>query len=152
MKNLFLSCILLLTIVAFPVASRGQVINRRHVQQAWQTDTANHVVPLNEFRVLLKRDGIRLVDTPRFVPVKKAAGTWFENEPVCVVFPGEKAKAYPLSVLLFHEIVNDRLDRIPVSVTYCPLCNSVRVFNHTIQTEEGGMVLDFGITGMAPQK
>ena len=148
MKNLLFPCILLLTIVAFPVASQGQMVNRRHVQQTWQTDTANHVVPLHEFRILLKRDAIRPIDTPRFVPVKKAAGTYFGNEPVCVVFSGEKAKAYPLSVLLFHEIVNDEFDHVPVSVTYCPLCNSLRVFNRNIQTEDGNIVLDFGTTGM----
>ncbi len=140
--------LLLLLLAILPRLTEGQMINMRNVEQSWKTDTAFHTVPLNEFRILLKRDAIRPVDTPRFVPAKKAVETYFENEPVCVIFAGKEARAYPLTILMFHEIVNDRLGKDPVSVTWCPLCNSVRVFDRTIRTDNGAEVLDFGTTGM----
>ena len=53
------------------------------------------------------------------------------------------AKAYPLAMLIRHEIVNDVLGGIPVAVTYCPLCNTALVFDRRV----GGRVLDFGTSG-----
>jgi hypothetical protein len=42
-----------------------------------------------------------------------------------------------------HEIVNDELAGVPVTVTYCPLCNSALVFDRRV----GSRVLDFGVSG-----
>ena len=42
-----------------------------------------------------------------------------------------------------HEIVNDTLGGVPISVTYCPLCNSAIVFDRRI----GDTVYDFGVSG-----
>jgi len=126
----------------------GQVINMRNVQQSWATDTTNHIVPLNEFRVLLKRDAIKPIDHPVFIPAADARDDYFPNEPVCVVQSGREARAYPLSVLLFHEIVNDQVKDLPVAVTYCPLCNSVRTFDRRIPITDEAVLLDFGTSGM----
>jgi len=54
-----------------------------------------------------------------------------------------EAKAYPLQVLVWHEIVNDIVAGVPLVITYCPLCNSALVFERTV----GGLVLDFGTSG-----
>jgi hypothetical protein len=54
-----------------------------------------------------------------------------------------RARAYPLRILLWHEIVNDTLAGTPVSVTFCPLCNAAVVFERRLD----GVVLDFGTTG-----
>lgn len=53
------------------------------------------------------------------------------------------ARAYPLQILMFHEIVNDRVGGLPVSVTFCPLCNASIVFDRRVD----GAILDFGTTG-----
>ncbi len=53
------------------------------------------------------------------------------------------AGAYPLRILLWHEIVNDVVDGVPVLVSYCPLCNSGVVFDRRIE----GKTLSFGNTG-----
>ncbi|MGB9956700.1 DUF3179 domain-containing (seleno)protein [Haloferax prahovense] len=37
---------------------------------------------------------------------------------------GGSARAYPLSILWWHEVVNDSLGGEPVLVTYCPICQS----------------------------
>jgi hypothetical protein len=67
-----------------------------------------------------------------------------DREPVLSVALGDEAKAYPLRILIWHEIVNDEIGGEPVAVTYCPLCNSALVFRATI---EDGRVLEFGTTG-----
>ena len=56
---------------------------------------------------------------------------------------GGEARAYPLQILMFHEIVNDTVAGLPVAVTFCPLCNASIVFDRRID----GAVLDFGTTG-----
>lgn len=50
---------------------------------------------------------------------------------------------YPLRVLVWHEIVNDRIGDLPVAMTFCPLCNTALVFDR----RHGGRVLDFGVSG-----
>ncbi len=90
------------------------------------------------------RDGIPAIDAPKFDTVQQAAA-WLEpREPVVrVVLEGE-ARAYPLQLLIYHEIVNDQIGAVPVAVTFCPLCNSSVVFDRRLE----GRVLDFGTTGL----
>jgi hypothetical protein len=49
---------------------------------------------------------------------------------------------------MWHELVNDVVGDIPVSVTYCPLCNAAIVFDRRLDVEGGTHVLDFGTSGM----
>jgi hypothetical protein len=42
------------------------------------------------------------------------------------------ARAYPLSVVWWHEIVNDTFG-VPLVVTYCPICNSALVAERTVE-------------------
>jgi len=89
------------------------------------------------------KDGIPAIDQPRFVNVK-AASAWLDpREPVIVDNLGDKTKAYPLQILIWHEIVNDRIADTPIAVTFCPLCNASIVFDR----RQAGRVLDFGTTG-----
>ncbi len=53
------------------------------------------------------------------------------------------SRAYPLQILIWHEIVNDSLGNLPIAVTFCPLCNTALVFDR----RHKGRVLDFGTTG-----
>ena len=66
-----------------------------------------------------------------------------DTEPVVGRIINGKARAYPLRILTWHEIVNDGLGSVPVTVTYCPLCNSAIIFDRRLD----GKVLDFGTTG-----
>jgi hypothetical protein len=88
------------------------------------------------------KDGIPSIDDPKFVSLAQINGM-VESEPVIGLKIGGEAKAYPLRILIWHEIVNDTLGGVPVSVTYCPLCNSAIVFDRRLD----GRVLDFGTTG-----
>ena len=110
----------------------------------WKTDFGKHTVPLEEFASGgPPKDGIRSIDRPSFVSVREA-DRWLEDrEPVAVVKVSEEVKAYPLSILIWHEIVNDEIGGLPVTVTFCPLCNTTIAFDRIF----GGQVLEFGTTG-----
>lgn len=89
------------------------------------------------------KDGIPPIDQPTFVTAADAAHWIDPREPVIVVSLADDARAYPLQILTWHEIVNDTLADVPISVTFCPLCNASIVFDRRLE----GRVLDFGTTG-----
>jgi hypothetical protein len=110
----------------------------------WSTDFSRHSVPLEEiYAGGPRRDGIPPVDRPR--PVSQREGDRFlgPRDPVIAVTARGRARAYPIRILVWHEIVNDRLGGRPIAVTYCPLCNSSLVFDRRV----GGRVRSFGTTG-----
>lgn len=116
--------------------------------ETWQhefpkTDFAKTTVPLDE---ILDdgnfRDTITSIDNPVFQSVT-ALTAMGPLEPVLSVVIGENARAYPLRMLLWHEIVNDTVGGVPLLVSYCPLCNSGVVFDRRVD----GEVLRFGNTG-----
>jgi hypothetical protein len=88
------------------------------------------------------KDGIPSIDRPRFVTVGEERSL-AANDPVIGLEIAGEARAYPLRILIWHEIVNDTVGGRPVVVTYCPLCNSSVVFDRRV----GGRTLDFGTTG-----
>jgi len=110
----------------------------------WITDFTKHTVPLEEIASGgPPKDGIRAIDAPRFVDMD-AADRWLDKrDPIAVVRVGDAVKAYPLQILIRHEIVNDVVGGRPITVTYCPLCNTTLAFDR----EYDGRVLDFGTTG-----
>ncbi len=90
------------------------------------------------------KDGIPSIDNPKFVPASSLGdGDIGATEPVIGVSIGGKMRAYPLRILTWHEIVNDTFNGVPITVTYCPLCNSAIVFDRRLD----GKLLDFGTTG-----
>jgi Protein of unknown function (DUF3179) len=110
----------------------------------WETDFSRHSAPLSEFQSGgPPRDGIPPIDEPK--PTSQAdAEEWLSGrEPVLVVELGDQVRAYPIQILVWHEIVNDTLGGRPIAVTYCPLCNSSLVFDRRV----GGRTLTFGTTG-----
>ena len=110
----------------------------------WETNFSKHSVPYNEiFSGGVPRDGIPPIDDPRFVSVDDADEWLDEKEPVIALEIDGEAKAYPLQILTWHEIANDTLAGVPVSVTFCPLCNSAIVFDRRLD----GDVYDFGVSG-----
>jgi hypothetical protein len=114
-----------------------------------RTDFSQHSVPLEEIKSGgPAKDGIPPIDMPRFERLNDgAAAGWTsrigDTEPVIAIDIRGDARAYPLSVLIWHEIVNDVVGGTPVIVTYCPLCNAALVFERTVENR----VLDFGTTG-----
>ncbi|MCL6552937.1 MAG: DUF3179 domain-containing protein [Firmicutes bacterium] len=110
----------------------------------WKTNFKKFSVPLAEIRSGgPPKDGIPAIDRPQFVTVADA-GQWLRpREPVIVFERGTDARAYPLQILIWHEIVNDTVGGVPVVVTFCPLCNTSLVYERRL----GERVHDFGTTG-----
>ncbi|MEE8441897.1 MAG: DUF3179 domain-containing protein [Spirochaetia bacterium] len=110
----------------------------------FQTDFSRSTIPSSD--VMSggpPKDGIPAVDHPIFVD-RAAADEWLAaDEPVFVVSVDGQTHIYPVQILTYHEIVNDVVGGTPVTVTFCPLCNS----GLTFRREFGGDVLDFGTTG-----
>ena len=140
-------CIFLLSLVIISSTAMAQN-NPKNLDLNWETDTSKHIVPLEEFTALLMPDGIPPIDKPEFWDVQKASQTFFEHEPVIIIEIAGKAKAYPLSILTYHEIVNDTLGGTPIAVTYCPLCNAAIVFDRRLSHDGKEDLLDFGVSGM----
>ena len=107
-------------------------------------DHVRSAVPLDEIRPGgPPPDGIPPIDRPAFESVQDAR-RWLEpQDPVLIVEVDGDARAYPLAILTYHEIVNDVVAGRPLLVTYCPLCNSGLVFDRSVD----GEVLDFGTSG-----
>ena len=117
----------------------------RAITSDWKTNWNRHTIDYEE---LLSggppRDGIPSIEQPLFVD-PSTAGEWLaDNEPVIALEIGGEARAYPLQILTWHEIVNDTLAGIPVVVTFCPLCNSALVFDRRLN----GEILEFGTSGL----
>ena len=113
-----------------------------HPAENWKTDFETRSVELSEIiSGGPPRDGIPPLDDPKFVSLDKAE--YAANEPVIALERNGEARAYPLSVLMWHEIANDIVGGEPVTVTYCPLCNAAIVFSRKLD----GQLLDFGTTG-----
>jgi len=100
------------------------------------------LIPPSNIVPVLGPDGIPAIDNPEFRPVDEV--DFVEpNEAVVVVDINEEVRAYPIQIMVWHEIVNDEVGGVPVSVTYCPLCNSALAYDRRV----GDRVLDFGTSG-----
>jgi hypothetical protein len=88
------------------------------------------------------RDGIPALDQPRTLPA--AAADWSDDERMLGVVVGGEARAYPVAILNWHELVNDTLGGRPILVSFCPLCGTGLVFDRRV----AGEVLRFGVSGL----
>jgi len=87
-------------------------------------------------------EGIPSIDSPKFLNSSQANYLTETDEVVGIYYNGV-AKAYPLQILVWHEIVNDMIGSTPVAVTYCPLCFSTLAFIRQID----GVTVTFGTSG-----
>ena len=90
------------------------------------------------------KDGIPAVDSPHFVTQTDADQWLSPDEPVIALEVNGEARAYPIQILIWHEIANDELGGVPVAVTFCPLCNTAITFERRIDGEE----TTFGVSGL----
>lgn len=113
--------------------------------QGWKTDFRRHTVPLEELRSGgVPRDGIPPIDNPQFESVDEA-GAWLADvDPVILFQHRDETRIYPLAILMWHEIVNDEVGGAPVTITYCPLCNTAIAFDRQV----AGETLTFGVSGL----
>jgi hypothetical protein len=146
------------TAIASPTgvaAQDGETVPRRPGQiedpgrpsfstHGWATDFSISAVPFSE---ILSggpgKDDIPAISQPRFESIDEARAWVTGASPVIALEIDGDARAYPLAILTWHEIVNDVVGDVPVIVTFCPLCNTALVFERALD----GIVHDFGVSG-----
>ncbi len=89
------------------------------------------------------RDGIPAIDRPRFVSAREADFLRDDDRVLGVERHGI-AKAYPIAILNWHEIVNDEFAGEPIAISYCPLAASGIAHSAKI----GGRPVSFGTSGL----
>ncbi len=89
------------------------------------------------------KDGIPSIDSPKFTIASKV-DFLTDEDLVLVISMSDRVRAYPLDILDWHEIVNDKLDGIPYAVTYCPLTGTGIAWDRLVQ----GMETTFGVSGL----
>lgn len=101
-------------------------------------------VPLDEvLQGCPRRDCIPAIDSPRFLPAAKASLV-DDDDLVMALVRGTTARAYPVFILNFHEVVNDSIDGEPIAITYCPLCGSGLAFRRVLD----GKPVQLGVSGL----
>ena len=106
----------------------------------------DHPEPLIDLSEILSGgpppDGIPPLENPAFEPAGEV--DWLPGvEPVLALEINGDARAYPLRIMTWHELVNGTVGGIPVTVSYCPLCNSAIAYDRRV----GDRILDFGTSG-----
>ena len=142
MRSLWTSLTALL-FLALAAASATAQQAERWKSEGWKTDFSKSNV---RFPTIQSggppKDGIPPIDDPIFQTVSENT-TYADKEPVIGLEFNGDARAYPLQVMTWHEIVNDTVGGKPVAVTFCPLCNAAIVFDATLDGEPH----TFGTTG-----
>jgi len=92
------------------------------------------------------RDGIPSIDKPKYISPDKA--DFMKDDDIVLSYTHEgTTRAYPLRVLVWHEIVNETIAGKPILVTYCPLCGTAMIFDRKV----AGKIRAFGVSGLLYQ-
>lgn len=107
-------------------------------------DVSAALIPENEiFHGGPPRDGIPAIDEPKFISAAKA--TFLKpGDRVLGLFHNGISRAYPILILNYHEIVNDKFGKDAVVVSFCPLCGTGMIFSSRIK----GVDRKFGVSGL----
>ena len=130
------------------VISSSFLIGQSNAQK--QEEQQKHIVPFDQiFSGGPPPDGIPSIDNPKFMNVQDAANFISDSDLVLGLNINGDTRAYPLLILVWHEIINDKVGGVPVAITYCPLCFTNQVFNRTLNShgQERIVVLQFGTSG-----
>src|SRR5437867_2871510 len=106
--------LVLITAVAVNLTLQAQL-----TPDVWRTDFSKRAIELSELKPGgPPKDGIPALSQPRFVDVSDAAAWIHAKEPVLVVENAGEARAYPLQILVWHELANDQIADLPIAVSY----------------------------------
>ncbi|QLH04957.1 hypothetical protein C5F49_06220 [Nitrosopumilus oxyclinae] len=123
--------------------SASELISEPDSMMIMETNGVKHSIPLDKIKGGgPPKDGIPSIDDPVFAEIRNSDFMSDSDTVIGLEINGE-VKAYPIFILVWHEIVNDRVGDVPVSVTYCPLCYTNQVFERIINGQE----VEFGTSG-----
>ena len=110
----------------------------------WGTEWGLRIVDLDELSQGAGRDAIPAISGPLYWTLEEASAVYTDNVPLVQVDVNGDVRGFPLEILTWHEVVNDTIGGVPVTVTFCPLCNTAIAFVSQI----GDEVLKFGVSGL----
>ncbi len=112
-------------------------------------DYSRHSIPLGDISDGGPgKDGIPSIDNPHFLSVEEADDSLMQNSDRVLGFVlNGQARAYPIKILNWHEIVNDQVGGKPVVVSFCPLCGTGMIFDAHVKNRN----LRFGVSGLLYQ-
>ncbi len=119
---------------------------RMNISQWRETDFRRFTVdPDGIFATGADRNGIPPIYEPQHIATFQAATLdWMTGDhPVIVVSLNGEARAYPLGIMTFHQVVNDTIGGQPIVVTYSPLSFTAMAYSREVD----GVERNFGTTG-----
>ncbi len=91
----------------------------------------------------VKKDGIPALTLPTLIQAEQA--DYLEDDNLIFgVSINSVARAWPLKILSWHEMVNDTVAGEPISLTYCTLCGAAVAYKTTV----GERIFTFGSSGL----
>ncbi len=144
MRIVAVACLTALVVPAAAAAQRSQLVPAEWREaQGWRTDWSNYIVHPDSLTLLGDRKSIPSLDNPKFETIE-SAGRWLnDREPVAVVSIRGDVRAYPVQIMMSHDIANDVVGGQPIVVTFCILCGSSMAFDRRFD----GQVLEFSFAG-----
>ena len=131
----------LLLLMALPLLLSGEV----PTQRLNGFDVGNASIPLSAIHAGgPPRDGIPALQHPLFIRANQPGAPQPQQRVLGLSINGD-ARAYPIAILNWHELVNDRIGGQPVLISYCPLCGTGMAF---AAKEAGYKALSFGVSGL----
>jgi hypothetical protein len=129
------------TLIALLILASTSALARDEMNGFELTDS---LIPIDEiFQGGPPRDGIPSIDRPTYLPARDARYLR-DDELVLGLVHNGIARAYPIRILVWHEIVNAEFDGEPVVITFCPLCGTGLAFSAVLDRRR----LDFGVSGL----
>jgi len=143
---------LMLPILALLVGLQGASLlqaqdrkdNRDPLYSEWRTNTAKRSINLDNLDSPgVTKDGIPALDRLRYETINQARAWLGDREPVITIEINRVSRAYPMQILIWHEVANDVIGGVPVAITFCSVCHSAIVFDRRLD----GRTLSFGVSG-----
>ncbi|MBD3328775.1 DUF3179 domain-containing protein [Candidatus Peregrinibacteria bacterium] len=116
-----------------------------------ETNESNNMVEQKESELIARlergciagKDCIPSIDDPKFVSAAEADEYLDDDDWVIGLERSGVVRAYPLNILNWHEIINDKVGDEPIAISFCPLCYTGNAFIREIDGEE----TEFGVSG-----
>ncbi|MEH0157608.1 DUF3179 domain-containing protein [Limibacter armeniacum] len=122
--------------------------SRVGVYPDWETNKHLSLANEYEFEAYTPKNAFKSIDYPTFINNEQAKKSYDFNEVAVIVSVGREHKAYPLSMLLYHPVINDRIGGKAIAVTYCPLTDAVNVWRRDFVHKGMPREIDFSVSGL----